>query len=136
MVIPVHQERCRELGVVNEQDAPTSLILSCRISTAPCHIEQIGEKGIYCVTYGTMRLFTRSIFSKMDTVYACYFFPTEIIKNIFHNFASANLYRASRSTILSTAILDAAQARIFDPRLTSCSIISIIVVVFPVPGGP
>ena len=132
----MHQERCRALGVVNEQDALTSLILSCRSSTDPCHIEQIGEKGIYCVTYGTMRLFTRSIFSKMDTVYACYFFPTEIIKNIFHNFASANLYRASRSTILSTAILDAAQARIFDPRLTSCSIISIIVVVFPVPGGP
>ena len=132
----MHQERCRALGVVNEQDALTSLILSCRSSTDPCHIEQIGEKGIYCITYGTMRLFTRSIFSKMDTVYACYFFPTEIIKNIFHNFASANLYRASRSTILSTVILDAAQARIFDPRLTSCSIISIIVVVFPVPGGP
>ena len=132
----MHQERCRALGVVNEQDALTSLILSCRISTAPCHIEQIGEKGIYCVTYGTMRLFTHSIFSKLDTVYACHFFPTEIInqkfsvKNIFHNFASTNLYRASRSTILSTVILDAAQARIFDPRLTSCNIISIIVVVF------
>jgi hypothetical protein len=54
----------------------------------------------------------------------------------FHNFVQANLYRASRSTILSTAILEAAQARIFDPRLTSCNIISIIVVVFPVPGGP
>jgi hypothetical protein len=33
-------------------------------------------------------------------------------------------------------MLEAAQARIFDPRLTSCNIISIIVVVFPVPGGP
>jgi hypothetical protein len=58
------------------------------------------------------------------------------VKNTFHNFDSANLYCASRSTILSTAMLEAAQARIFDPRLTSCNIISIIVVVFPVPGGP
>lgn len=38
--------------------------------------------------------------------------------------------------MLSTAILEAAHARILDPRLTSCNIISITVVVFPVPGGP
>lgn len=38
--------------------------------------------------------------------------------------------------MLSTAILEAAHARIFDPRFTSCKIISTTVVVFPVPGGP
>lgn len=38
--------------------------------------------------------------------------------------------------MLSTAIFEAAQARIFDPRFTSCRIISTTVVVFPVPGGP
>ena len=120
----MHQERCRALGAVNEQDALTSPILSCRNSTGSYHIYQIGEK------------------KACNAVYACRFFPTEILKQkisvikIFHNFVSANLYRASRSTILSTAILEAAQARIFDPRLTSCNIISIIVVVFPVPGGP
>lgn len=38
--------------------------------------------------------------------------------------------------MLSTAILEAAQARTFDPRLTSCKMISTTVVVFPVPGGP
>lgn len=46
------------------------------------------------------------------------------------------LWRASRSTMLSTAIFEAAHARIFDPRLTSCKIISTTVVVLPVPGGP
>lgn len=46
------------------------------------------------------------------------------------------LWRANRSTMLSTAILEAAHARIFDPRLTSCNIISTTVVVLPVPGGP
>lgn len=38
--------------------------------------------------------------------------------------------------MLSTAIFEAAHARIFDPRFTSCKIISTTVVVFPVPGGP
>lgn len=38
--------------------------------------------------------------------------------------------------MLSTAIFEAAHARIFDPRFTSCNIISTTVVVFPVPGGP
>lgn len=38
--------------------------------------------------------------------------------------------------MLSTAIFEAAQTRIFDPRFTSCRIISTTVVVFPVPGGP
>lgn len=38
--------------------------------------------------------------------------------------------------MLSTAIFEAAQARTFDPRFTSCKIISTTVVVFPVPGGP
>jgi hypothetical protein len=38
--------------------------------------------------------------------------------------------------MLSTAIFEAAHARIFDPRLISCKIISTTVVVFPVPGGP
>lgn len=38
--------------------------------------------------------------------------------------------------MLSTAIFEAAQARILDPRFTSCNIISTTVVVFPVPGGP
>lgn len=38
--------------------------------------------------------------------------------------------------MLSTAIIEAAQAKIFDPRLTSCSIISTTVVVFPNQGGP
>ncbi|GKV34661.1 hypothetical protein SLEP1_g43018 [Rubroshorea leprosula] len=37
--------------------------------------------------------------------------------------------------MLSTAIFEAAQARIFEPRFTSCKIISTTVVVFPVPGG-
>lgn len=37
--------------------------------------------------------------------------------------------------MLSTAIFEAAQARTFDPRFTSCKIISTTVVVFPVPGG-
>lgn len=46
------------------------------------------------------------------------------------------LWRTSRSTMLSTAIFEAAHARIFDPRFTSCKIISTTVVVFPVPGGP
>lgn len=38
--------------------------------------------------------------------------------------------------MLSTAIFEAAHARIFDPRFTSCKITSTTVVVFPVPGGP
>lgn len=38
--------------------------------------------------------------------------------------------------MLSTAIFEAAHARIFAPRFTSCKIISTTVVVFPVPGGP
>jgi hypothetical protein len=38
--------------------------------------------------------------------------------------------------MLSTAMFEAAHARIFDPLFTSCKIISTTVVVFPVPGGP
>lgn len=56
-------------------------------------------------------------------------------KGINH-YRSFYLCGTSLSTMLSTAIFEAAQERIFEPRLTSCKIISTTVVVFPVPGGP
>ena len=46
------------------------------------------------------------------------------------------LYLINFSPILSTAILLGATTSILLPNLTNCNIISTIVVVFPVPGGP
>jgi hypothetical protein len=47
----------------------------------------------------------------------------------------AVLLDARRSTRLSTAMLEAAQASTLDPRATSCKMISTTAVVLPVPEG-